>query len=70
MLDYPYVRASNVCPLCRRHKDQSLVACWPCYHGRGMRYGNNEVEEVLKQTETRLAAGGEHRAEVGEPERI
>ena len=70
MLDYPHVRASAVCPLCLGHKDQGLIACWPCYHRRGMRYGNNEVEEVLKQTEIRLAAGDEHRAEERKPERL
>ena len=53
MLDYPHVRASHVCPLCQRDKDQGLIACWPCYHARGLRYGNNEVEELLQQIESR-----------------
>lgn len=70
MLDYPYVRASDVCPLCRRHKDQGLIACWPCYHARGMRYGNNEVEELLKQAESGLCEAVSYRAEAYKPERL
>ncbi len=70
MLDYPHVRASDVCPLCLRHKNPGLVACWSCYHARGLRYGNNEVEELLKQSESRLCGGVGGRAEESEPERL
>lgn len=70
MLDYPHVRASDVCPLCQRHKDQGLIACWPCYHARGLRYGDEEAERLITQTESRLAEAGGHCAEAGEPERL
>lgn len=36
-IDYPRIRASRVCPLCRQLKDAGLVACWPCYRVQGMR---------------------------------
>lgn len=54
MLDYLHVRASDVCPLCRRHKDQGLIACWPCYYARGLRYGNEEAERLIEQIEASL----------------
>ena len=31
MSDNPCVRASVVCPVCRKHKDMGLVLCWPCH---------------------------------------
>jgi hypothetical protein len=67
MQDYPHVRASEVCPLCYGHKDQGLIACWPCYHTQGLRYGNNEAEELMKQTESRLCGEVSHRAKELEP---
>lgn len=51
MLDYPYVRASEVCPLCKGHKDQGLVACWYCYHAQSLRYGNEEAERMIEQAD-------------------
>jgi hypothetical protein len=68
MLDYPLVRANDVCPLCWKPKDPGLVACWSCYHARGMRYGNQEAEELLEQAESRLCEAGEHRVEECKPE--
>jgi len=62
MLDYPHVRASDVCPLCKGHKDRGLVACWPCYHARGLRYGNEEAESLIEQTEAGLCKAVERRA--------
>ena len=70
MLDYPHVRLSDVCPLCRKYKDPGLVACWSCYHARGMRYGNKEAEELLEQAESRLCGAVGHRAEECKPERL
>jgi hypothetical protein len=63
MLDYPHVRASDVCPLCKRHTDRGLVACWPCYHTRGLRYGNEEAESLIEQTEASLCKVVERRTE-------
>jgi len=59
MMDYPYVRASDVCPLCRRHKDQGLIACWYCYHTQSLRYGNEEAERLIKQMEASLCKSDE-----------
>jgi hypothetical protein len=70
MPDYPHVRASDVCPLCQRYKDRGLIACWPCYHARGLRYSNNEVEDLLKQIESRLCGEISHRSEACKPERL
>jgi hypothetical protein len=70
MLDYLHVRASDVCPLCCRHKGPGLVVCWSCYHARGMRYGNKEAEELLEQTESRLCGEVGSRADGCEPERL
>ena len=54
MLDYPHVRASDVCPLCKGQKDRGLVACWRCYHARGLRYGNGQAESLIEQIEAGL----------------
>lgn len=70
MLDYPHVRASDVCPLCRNYKDRGLIACWPCYHTRGLRYGNKEAEELLEQAESRLCRAIGRSAEACEIERL
>lgn len=53
-LDYPYVRSSGVCPLCRKRKETGLVACWSCYSAYGLRHGNTEAEVLIEQAETRL----------------
>lgn len=54
MLDYPYVRSSDVCPLCYGSKQPGLVTCWRCYHAWGMRYGNQEAEGLIQQAEAGL----------------
>lgn len=53
-VDYPHVRSSNVCPLCREHKETGLVACWSCYHAYDLCCGNQKAEELIKQSEARL----------------
>jgi hypothetical protein len=62
MLDYPHVRASDVCPLCKRNKDRGLIACWPCYHALGMRYGKKDAEALIEQTEAGLSKVAERSA--------
>jgi hypothetical protein len=52
--DYPHVRSSNVCPLCRGYKETGLVACWSCYRAHSLRYGNEEAETLIEQAEIRL----------------
>ena len=47
-LDYPNIRASDSCPLCRRHKERGLVTCWACYRERALRYGDRSAETVIK----------------------
>ncbi len=54
MMDYPYVRASEVCPLCRRYKDQGLIACWYCYHAQSLRHGNEAAERIIEQADVSL----------------
>jgi hypothetical protein len=51
--DYPYVRTSNVCPLCLEYKETGLVACWSCYRSYSLRYGNLEVQLKLDEAEAR-----------------
>ena len=64
MLDYPNVRLGKVCPLCRGYKDAGLVACWRCYHALGLRYGNAEAEELIKEAEGKLCGDVERHVEV------
>ena len=54
-LDYPNVRASDFCPLCRQHKERGLVTCWTCYRERALRYVDQSAETVIKQVETKLS---------------
>lgn len=53
-MDYPHVRASGACPLCRENKDFGLIVCWECYHNWNLRYGNLEAELLIEQAETKL----------------
>lgn len=53
-LDYPLVRASAVCPLCRGAKDTGLVACWPCYRKDELKYGNPDADLKIAQAEEAL----------------
>src|SRR5205085_9878949 len=46
---------------------QVLDDCWPCYHTRGLRYDNNEVAELMKQTESILCGEVSHRSKELEP---
>lgn len=55
-LDHPLVRQSTTCPLCQGHKDTGLVACWPCYHDCGLRYGDEYAGRILDRAEKRLEA--------------
>lgn len=56
-MDYPRVRASNICPLCGEAKDIGLVVCWLCYRVENLRAGNPEVEVRLDRAETELGTG-------------
>ncbi len=55
--DHPRVRASLTCPLCLRHKDTGLVACWPCFGRYDMRQGNWTLESIFDEAESALEAG-------------
>jgi len=48
-IDNENVRASNWCPLCEGQKERGLIACWPCYHIYGLRYGNEKAEARMKE---------------------
>lgn len=63
MLDYPHIRSGNVCPLCLRYKYTGLVTCWLCYHAWGMRYGNEEAEDLIREAEAKLREAIEYSSE-------
>lgn len=54
-IDFPFVRASLICPLCRGCKDIGTICCWSCYREQRMRDGNEEAEILLKHADTLLA---------------
>lgn len=54
-MDYPHVRASTACPLCRGRKEVGMAACWPCYRARGLRGGNAEAESMIGRAEAKLS---------------
>jgi hypothetical protein len=53
-MDYPHVRSSTACPLCRGRKEAGLVACWPCYRTSGLRDGNARTESIIERAEAEL----------------
>jgi hypothetical protein len=53
-MDYPHVRSSGVCPLCRERKEVGLVVCWDCYRAWNLRYGNEEADSVVERVEAEL----------------
>lgn len=63
MLDYLRVRSAGVCPLCLKYKDTGLIACWYCYHAFGLRYGNQEAEELIAKAEAKLGEAIGHRVD-------
>ncbi len=46
-IDFPFVRSSLICPLCRAGKDAGTVCCWSYYGERRMRDGNQEAEDFI-----------------------
>ena len=62
MLDYPQVRSAGVCPLCLKCKDTGSIVCWYCYHAFGLRYGNQEAEDLIAKAEAKLSEEVERRA--------
>lgn len=63
MLDYPKVRSAVVCPLCLKYKDTGSIVCWYCYHTFGLRYGNQEAEDLIAKAEAKLGEAIEHRVD-------
>lgn len=55
-MDYPNVRASKICPLCRKDKEQELLVCWACYRKHDLRRGNPAAERLINQAEAELRA--------------
>lgn len=53
-IDFPFVRSSLICPLCRGGKDAGTVCCWSCYRERRMRDGNKEAEDLIAKTDANL----------------
>ena len=55
-LDHPLVREQTTCPICAKHKDAGLLACWSCYREYDMRSGlSMDAELILDDTEDMLA---------------
>lgn len=57
-VDHPLVRSSYICPLCRNHKDQGLVLCWPCHRKEKAANGgcySNTAETIIEAREYRLS---------------
>ena len=53
-LDYPKIRAGEICPLCELDKPVDTLVCWHCYNLHRMRYGTSPlVKQILEETETR-----------------
>jgi len=59
VMDNPNVRKGKVCPLCSGSKQEGLIACWSCYHAKGLRYGNEEAEQTIKRFELIACQWGE-----------
>lgn len=57
-MDYPNIRASKICPLCRKDKEQDLLVCWTCFRKYKMRYGNPAAESLIDQVEAELRDNG------------
>lgn len=53
-MDYPNVRASEMCPLCHEGKDRDSLVCWSCYRLHDLRYGNRNMEIIIESAEERL----------------
>ena len=53
--DHPLIRKGTLCPLCLGHKNEGLIACWPCYR-RHVGYGG-QAERVFDRAERALGAG-------------
>lgn len=53
-MDFPLVRSSLICPLCRKNKEVGLVCCWHCYRKRDMRNGNKEAEALIAEADAEL----------------
>ncbi len=53
-IDFPCVRSSLMCPLCRGGKDSGTVCCWSCYEELKMRDGNQEAEDLIADTDANL----------------
>lgn len=53
-IDFPFVRSSLICPLCRRGKDAGTICCWSCYGEQRMRDGNKEAEDIIADADANL----------------
>ncbi len=53
-IDFPFVRSSLICPLCRGCKDAGTICCWSCYRERRMRDGNKEAEDLIADADVNL----------------
>ncbi len=54
MVDYPHVRASTLCPLCRANKEAGLLVCWNCYRDYNLRLGNDAAEALIAKADVEI----------------
>lgn len=54
-LDYPFLRAALICPLCQHDKPQGCVTCWACYGHLQMRYGMSDATAATLKAAEREA---------------
>jgi hypothetical protein len=71
-LDFPRLRAFDVCPLCSNAKSRGTLCCWECHNSRGDHDPHAErrfqrAELALESVATTLARTIEHGASYTRP---
>ena len=69
-MDHPYIRKSDLCPLCDGLKGVGMIACWPCYRGADLRNGNATAEAIFDRRERSLKDEAHESKELIDPAEI
>ena len=64
-MDHPYIRKSDLCPLCDSLKGVGMIACWPCYRNADLRNGNATAEAMFDRREQALKDEAHESKEAG-----
>jgi hypothetical protein len=61
-LDFPRLRAFNLCPLCGHAKPRGGLACWDCFNARGLGAGDADpwAEGRFERAERALKSATDH----------